>query len=354
MRLIGVDENGYGPLLGPLVVTAVSVTSPSAFLNSSGFLTEEVPDLWLLLNLEKQPGETPFVCDSKLVFGNSRKRARSAEDMVLGFFYLSEGYIPETADEFLDRILANPVLNVQFPCLDKGLPKGEIAFCWETDIPLNLSQDRSRKIMDLAAELKEKANGAGVSLERVRSLVVCPSLFNRALKSGGKNKSDLVVEAGLNLVRQSLDGEPFWASLGKVGGMRYYFPMLSLTFGAEHSVVKVREDKKISSYFIEGLSQNKTNYLPEMTTPNVGLDTVGKISYLEDGEDSSFLIALASLFGKYVRELFWQKAQAHLRKYKDFPTVSGYRDALTKRYVKEAMGLCKELGIPEECFLRCK
>ena len=346
MRLIGIDENGYGPILGPLVVTSTSLK-----LQSRNFTL--IPDLWQLLGIKKDPGSNLkrlLVCDSKTVFNTSRKKKLAAEETVLAFFYLCFGFLPESADQFLKTLL-----NYSRSVLQKHTPEAPIAtynplcFCWKKELGLGLNPERRRHILQSAEKLRKRAQKKGVALEKPRCFLLCPSLFNNGLKS--RNKSGLVLEASLNLLRSHSDQEPFLAWLGKVGGLRYYREHISTLFGPQFTVTPTREEKNNSAY--------------ELSKAN---KTAGTITYLKDGEENSFLIALSSFFGKYTRDLFWKKTRIYLEEFLLPPHLassqqgekigkrhaSGYRDLLTKRFIRETEKLRKELNIPDDCFLRRK
>jgi hypothetical protein len=367
MRFIGIDENGYGPVLGPMVVTSASLKLHS----------RKVPDLWQLLGIRKNPENNLkelLVCDSKMVFNTSRKRELAAEETVLAFFYLCFGFLPESADQFL-RAVIDPSTTTYNPS----------CFCWKKDIDLGLNPERRQRILKSAEKLKKRADRKGVAIDKPCCFLFCPSLFNEGLKS--RNKSGLVLEAGLNLVRQHVSDGQFFACLGRVGGIRYYRDHISAFFGLKFTVTPVREEKDNSAY--------------ELSKAGAA---VGTITYLQDGEENSFLIALSSLFGKYTRDLFWKKTRTYLEELSppprlprrgggvsfsgiippgggaqktkflppqrggNFPLIlppggggkvggysaSGYRDLLTKRFIKETEGLRKKLGIPDDCFLRRK
>jgi len=353
LRLIGIDENGYGPVLGPLVITSTSLK-----LQSRNFAS--VPNLWQLLGIKKDPGSNSkrlLVCDSKMVFNTSRKKALAAEDTVLAFFHLCFGFLPESSDQFLKTLL-----NHSHSVLRKHRPEvpittyNPLCFCWKKEIDLELNPERRRQILQSAEKLKKRAQQKGVTLEKPRCLLLCPSLFNTGLKR--RNKSGLVLEAGLNLIRSHSDQEPFLAWLGKVGGLRYYQEHISALFGPQFTVTSTREEKNNSAYKL-----NKSG------------KSAGTITYLQDGEENSFLIALSSFFGKYTRDLFWKKTRAYLEELLLPPHLasprrgegkgdeeeivekrhaSGYRDPLTKRFIKETEKLRKKLNIPDDCFLRRK
>ncbi len=339
MRLIGIDENGYGPVLGPLVVTSASLK-----LQNRSFAP--LPDLWRLLGIKKDPGSNSkrlFVCDSKTVFNAGRKKELAAEETVLVFFHLCFGFLPESADQFLTAVID--------PSTAKYSPS---CFCWKKDLDLQLNPKRRKDILKNAVKLNKRAEQNGVSLEKPRCFLFCPSRFNEGLKSG--NKSDLVLESGLNLIRRHGTDGQFYACLGKVGGLRYYREPVSAFFGPQCTVTPTREEKNSSAYTLSKAGK-----------------TAGTITYLRDGENNSFLIALASLFGKYTRELFWKKTRTYLEERLSSPHpasplggedksegesrkyhASGYRDPLTKRFIRETEELRKRLNIPDDCFLRRK
>ncbi|MFH2067890.1 MAG: hypothetical protein ABII89_00280 [Candidatus Omnitrophota bacterium] len=344
MRLIGIDENGYGPVLGPLVVTSTSLKLQNRSL-------APVPDLWKLLGIKKDPHSNSnelLVCDSKTVFNASRKKELAAEATVLAFFYLSFGFLPESADQFLNVVI-DPSTTTYNP----------FCFCWKNDLSLQLNAERRKNIRKTADRLRKRTDKSGVVLEKPRCFLFCPFRFNEGLKS--RNKSDLVIESGLSLIRRCVKDGQFHACLGKVGGLRYYREPISALFGPQCTVTPTREEKNNSAYQLSRANK-----------------TAGTITYLRDGEDNSFLIALASLFGKYTRELFWKKTRTYLEELLPSPPpqappfqsfgkgtrprqrgdsryhASGYRDPLTRRFIRETEGLRKKLNIPDDCFLRRK
>jgi hypothetical protein len=315
------------------------ITSTSLKLRNRSF--DSAPDLWRLLGIKKDPGSNSkrlLVCDSKMVFNTSRKKKLAAEETILAFFYLCFGFLPESADQFLKAVIDPSTTTYNLLC-----------FCWKKEFNLGLNPERRRQILRSAEKLRKRALQKGVTLEKPRCHLLCPSLFNAGLKN--RNKSGLVLEAGLNLLQSHPDQEPFLALLGKVGGLRYYREDISVLFGPQFTVKTTREEKNNSAYEL-----NKSG------------KTAGTITYLQDGEDNSFLIALSSFFGKYTRDLFWKKTRVCLEELLIPPHLaspqrgeeigkrhaSGYRDPLTKRFIKETEKLRKELDIPDDCFLRRK
>ena len=254
MRLIGIDENGYGPVLGPLVVTSTSLK-----LQSSSFAL--IPDLWRLLGIKKDPGSNSkglLVCDSKMVFNTSRKKKLAAEETVLAFFYLCFGFLPKSADQFL-KVVIDPATTTYNPS----------CFCWKNDLSLQLNPERRKDILKNAEKLRKRTRQKGVTLEKPRCFLLCPSLFNTGLKN--RNKSGLVLEAGLNLLKSHSDKKPFLAWLGRVGGLRYYQEHISTFFGPQYTVTPNQEEKNNSAYELSKSGK-----------------AAGTITYLQDGEENSF------------------------------------------------------------------
>jgi len=324
MRLIGVDENGYGPLLGPLLVTAARARTDRH---------RPAPDLWEALEIGRRPGPGPFICDSKLVFGAGTSRAERGEEMVLALLLARTGELADSADRFLELVLANAELDLEFPCRAGGLRP----VCWEENFKLELAGDRRRRIEQLARRFEASGRAAGLELEIPRAALFCPRLFNERCGPAAKsNKSELVIRTGLSLSGRGRETE-LAAVLGKVGGRHYYARHLSENFPGCR-VETLQEEPGISAYQLRDGER------------------LHRFTYLADGESRDFLVAAASLFGKYSREIFWKKTVRFFaaRASEPLPPASGYRDGITRRFVAATAGIRKRLGIPEDCFLRLR
>ncbi len=332
MRLVGIDENGYGPILGPLVVTAASAKlKENAIREPEG--SNPVPNLWSLLKIKDTPGDTLFVCDSKEAFTSNKKGY--AEDLVLTFFFLTFGFLPETADQFLKPLLINQRLGLPFPCSKEGTPP----FCWQNDLDLKIDSARRKLILKNASNLKKMAERADVKFEKPCSLLLCPRLFNEGVERTHNNKSDLVITLGLQILSLYLVEKNLYAFIGKVGMTKSYGQRLSHFLERRYLVWTIEEKKEASRY-----------QLYETTGREVG-----QVTYLLAGEKNSFLIALASLFGKYLRELFWKKTQKYFEELDpQLPGASGYRNLKTRTFISATERLRKELLFPQGCFLRKK
>ncbi len=321
MIIIGIDENGYGPVLGPLVVTATA------------FKIEKRENLWYLLNIPKNPDcyEKLVVTDSKKLFSrNSLKRCQIGEKTVFSFFYLLFKTFPENLDRFLSKILLD---FSQFPQLCKE-SRTEAKPCWEK-IFLPLWLKNKEGIKKEAEKLRKKLKRERIEFFGLKSICICPFQFNRLVK--GKSKSYLNYLQFEKLIFYFLRKKEknFYIFADRIGGQKRYLPLLKSGLLRNWRSQILEERKEISSYRLSLKGKEAT------------------ISFLQDGEEKEFPVALSSLFGKYIREIFMKRINKFLQNYNPkLKPVSGYRDCLTKNFIEETNNLRKKLKINEECFLR--
>jgi ribonuclease HII len=166
---------------------------------------------------------------------------------------------------------------------------------------------------------------------RVRSAILCARTYNEAV---ARLRSKLVVDLHL-FERLLLDmrrasGADLRAVCGMVGGIRRYPERFTTIDAAKVEVVE--ETKARARYRVEGL---------------------GELTFEVDADASSLPVALASMVGKYLRELWMARQNAFYRGHEPtLPSVSGYHDPVTARLVDATRVLRVELGIDPRCFER--
>ncbi len=330
---VGVDENGLGPVLGPLVVTGVAFRIDGPRPSSLGAL---VGDSKALVSHE----------DPSL--GEAWARALSS----------ALGPPPSTPAELLARLSLDdePMLRSVCPPDAPGVDDAHqpSKMCWgATDEAFVADEALVRRCTDAVRAWRgEKIGGRFVRrtplrLVSVRVSIVCASRLNAAAREGRHRfLVDLHEMERLSLrlhedATQAADeGEraaPLDAVCGKVGGMNqygdYFGPLSSRLYAIE------REGRAISAYRFPGL---------------------GRFAFVRDADASDPLVGLASLVGKYVRELLmgrivrWMRSTAlpeHLGPH-EIATASGYRDPNTKRFIAATELVRAHRGVPDRCFLR--
>jgi hypothetical protein len=125
--------------------------------------------------------------------------------------------------------------------------------------------------------------------------------------------------------------EPLVATCGKVGGIGKYAPFFGPLQGRLHVALE------------EGQAQSCYRF-PE----------IGELRFVRDADASDPLVMLASLVGKYLRELLMHRI-AHFYEGEwgaDSPSPSGYHDPVTARFVNETSKKRRELAIVQDCFER--
>ncbi|MBI4711821.1 MAG: hypothetical protein HY762_00720 [Planctomycetes bacterium] len=298
MYIIGIDEAGYGPKLGPLIMTAVVFESGVDNFN----------DLWASLPCRL------VVCDSKKAYQPARGIG-TLERTVLAFTrLLARRSHPERGE-------GGGGLN----CFDK----------YADSIRCSVKADES-EITFLAGLLAEELSRYSIRFLEAKVRVVDALEFNNGIRRHG-NKSDLLFEITTGLLKDIFNeyGSGVFY-IGKQGGRTYYYEPLRYSF-PDTAVSRIKETHSLSRYrLISGISSSSD------------------ISFLKDAEDRHFTVALASMFCKYTRELEMLLLngffRAHLPSLK--PTAGYPLDA--KRFIREVTPLTAKLGLPISDFVRVR
>jgi ribonuclease HII len=302
MLIVGIDENGLGPLLGPLVVTGAAFEAAS--YDRDRFLALAGPDL---------PAG-----DSKVIFAPGR--AAAAEDAVLKWLDVFGCRAPDTA-ALAAKIVAPAPFLAPCPPVLPAICEGE---------PLALPRAPAKGPGGLSLGAWDRFDRARIRPRAITAHAVCVGAFNRALEGRRANKLRLDFALMMSVARRIAAGSGGDALVlcGKVGGTASYGAWLEEE-GLEVAEV-VREGRDESAYEVRGL---------------------GRLSFVRDGDAAHLPIAVASMAGKYLRELAMERLNLALGREGE-RRVSGYRDQRTKRFVAETAAARADARIPDGCFLR--
>jgi hypothetical protein len=325
---IGVDEAGYGPNLGPLVVCA-SVWSTTHRLPPESWIEQLFPAFRRAGNKTADFESGIVIDDSKLVY-QSGKGIDALERNTLALVALCGG---PTGDAYLFR-----------NWLDGNYVRSSNVAPWCGDaMRAGQSSLRLQHCAEELAFLAEKLASAGMQLRQLAGRILFPAEFNRQLSSQN-NKAAVLSDTTMDLVRslvvrarEAQCGEPseeIVVLCDKHGGRDRYFALLSHFFVDERIEI-VCEGEGESAYRWRN-SQGTT-----------------EIRFCSKAERFP-PTAAASMTAKYVRELCMAEWNAFwAAKIPGLPPTAGYPvDA--KRYRTAIEEMARSLGFAETDYWRRK
>ena len=301
----GLDENGLGPRLGPLVVTGVLARAE----NDAAARLAEGP---ALKSLASRLGDSKkLVCFGDSALGEAWGRVLARR----------RGDDPQTPAQLLELLALDDGGTLRGRCPDEGA-----RMCW------GVAGERFEAGEELMAQVEAdcaRLEKKGLHVERARVALVCVRRLNEA-KARGETRLDVDLHSmeRLFLALRGDAGPGLVARCGKVGGIDRYAPRFRLLQPEPGSAVEERQE---ASYRVAG----------------------ARIHFVLDAEPKHMLVALASLVGKWARDLLTTRVVRHLRASDpSLPVASGYHDPLTRRLVEESAAQRAASGLPDDCFER--
>ena len=313
--LIGTDEAGYGPNLGPLTVTATAWEIPEGV---------EPPSLWeefskVVTNAPTRGDQRLFVADSKQVY-SSGDGLEDLEVAVLAFL----------------RTLNCPVSTIDELC--QGISGADFTTlyleeAWNSkpgkSLPCDASEDH---ILEWQQTLSDVMLEKQIRLLGIRSRIMFPKEFNQLVKESD-SKGVVLSNATMSLVRELVDrftddDASVFVVCDKHGGRNRYDELIASHFD-DQFVFRMEEGRERSRY------------------------RMGRIEFCFRTRAEELLpVALSSMVSKYLREVlmhqfneFWATQVPGLKPTQGYPV-----DA--KRFRGEIAEAARVLQLSEAQFWR--
>jgi hypothetical protein len=302
--LIGTDEAGYGPNLGPLLVAATAWRVAAPAEDAEAVITKAM----LEVDAATAAGRcTPLWADSKQIYRGGAGFDRLERGVLIGLG-LASGGLPGSWAELAESV--GPI-SPQNGCRNE----------WQDLATLTLPREaEAAECIDRVVAVRELLARHGVVLERIACRGIYPGEFN-ALLERGLNKSDILSAATLDLaagLRVVGPDEPAIVWCDRHGGRKRYGGLVARHFDA--ALVQPLEETPARSAYLVPVGDR-----PPMQAC--------RIEFCVGGE-SRAPVALASMAAKYARELsmqafnsFWADRLPGLRPTAGYPT-----DALRWRH----------------------
>lgn len=323
--LIGTDEAGYGPNLGPLTVAATAWHLPDGV---------EPLDLWeelksVLTSVPERGDQRLFVADSKKVFSPG-EGLESLEVAVLAFLNLIN--VNTVSIDQVCRGISMPAQAAPFSSAYQAEP-------WNTTPGLSLPVDSSEDhISEWVATLNAELEKCGIQLLGIRARIMFPEEFNQ-LVGQTDSKGVVLSNATLQLVRDLADSCAASTCSGnkatlvvcdKHGGRNRYDELISQHFD-DQFVFRLEESREKSRY------------------------RMGSMDFCFRTKAEQLLpVALASMIAKYTREVlmhqfnqFWATQIPGLKPTQGYPL-----DA--KRFREDITAAVESLNIPMDQLWRSR
>ena len=308
--IIGIDEAGYGPNLGPFVMSAVACRVEGA---GPACLWERLAATVRRAGGRNRKDSRLVIDDSKLVHGGGK--GIGALERGVGALL---GGLPATLADLAGVLCPG----------DAEELAGEAWFTGATALPACAAVE--------ASPLAEALRAAGVSEWMAASAVVCPPRFNRVVDRAG-TKSAILADSFVRLLEgmaRRCQGADIEAAVDKQGGRNSYAMQVQQATGV---LVRVLEE-----------GEQRSRYEADLPGRRLGVTFVPRA----DGEH--LCVALASMASKYLRELFMGEFnrfwQGHVP---GLPPTAGYPgDA--PRYLEAIRPAADALKLPLDSIWRSR
>ena len=308
--LIGTDEAGYGPNLGPLTVTATAWEIPADVEPAS--LWDEFNDI--VTNAPTRGDQRLFVADSKAVY-SSGDGLEDLEVAVLAFL----------------RTLNCPVSTIDQLC--RGISADNFMMLYQEEawnqtpgrmLPCDASEDH---ILEWQQTLDEAMTQKQIRLLGIRSRIMFPKEFNQ-LVAESDSKGVVLSNATMSLVRElvnrfAVEDPAILVVCDKHGGRNRYDELIASHFD-DQFVFRMEEGRERSRY------------------------RMGRVEFcFRTRAEELMPVALSSMVSKYLREVlmhqfneFWASHVPGLKPTQGYPV-----DA--KRFREEIAATARDLEVDD-------
>jgi hypothetical protein len=316
--LVGIDEAGFGPILGPLVVSSSTFSIPHNLLKA---------DLWQILGnsigkRRKRLAGRMLITDSKKAYSRAMG-IKHLERTVLGCLkYL--GQEPETLVGLMELLCPDC-----FGRLD--------SYPWYQDAGNHfLSVDAADRAI-VSTVLADDMASNGIELLDMRSYCLDVGYYNKMVASV-KNKANVLFSVTCRLIQYALDrfeGDDLQIIVDRQGGRIHYRKHLQRMFD-DMELKILCESSSDSSY--------------EMRTGDKSM----RLHFVV-GADGRFLpVSLASMVSKYLRELLIYNMNRYFAGFHSGlrPTAGYWKDGL--RFIEDLKVNIPHLQVDMERLVRCR
>ncbi len=315
----GIDEAGYGPLLGPLVVTGVAFEVPDDAIGDC---------LWRRLSgsvtrVARGRDRRLPIADSKKLY--QRKSGFKMLERTALVMASVAGVSASSGREWLQRVAP-------------GGMEGIKRYPWYRDFDWALPLENDARDIALRAHaVRRDLAACGMGFVAIDCELLLEGHFNDLVEAT-RNKA--VASLGLVLrivsrLAQSGGAGPVRICIDRQGGRRHYRPALMTAF-AGRGLRIVSESEERSAYRLDGGPRPL------------------EIEFRTSGEDAYLPVALASVFSKYVRELFMTALNRYWSARVDglCPTAGYYQDA--QRFLAHIAPAIEREGVRRSLLVRSR